>query len=91
MAETVARHVVVAGRVQGVWFRHSLRREAERRSVTGWVRNLADGRVEALLEGSPSDVEALVAWCARGPRGARVAGVTSEAVPPTGVTGFEVR
>jgi acylphosphatase len=64
--------VVVSGRVQGVAFRQAAVEEAQRLGVTGWVRNLPDGRVEALIEGDRQGVEALVAWCRRGPRLARV-------------------
>jgi acylphosphatase len=64
--------VVVSGRVQGVGFRQHAVTEAERLQVSGWVRNLPDGRVELLAEGDKQAVEALVAWCKRGPRLARV-------------------
>jgi acylphosphatase len=64
--------VVVNGRVQGVGFRQHAVEEARRLGVTGWVRNLPDGRVETLAEGPREAVEALVAWCKRGPRLARV-------------------
>ena len=64
--------VVVCGRVQGVGFRQQAAGEAERLRVGGWVRNLPDGRVEVLAEGDQEAVEALVAWCKRGPRQARV-------------------
>jgi acylphosphatase len=64
--------VVVSGRVQGVGFRQHAVEEAHRLGLTGWVRNLPDGRVEALAEGEKTAVEALVAWCKRGPRLARV-------------------
>jgi acylphosphatase len=64
--------IVVSGRVQGVGFRQAAVEAAERLGVTGWVRNLPDGRVEALAEGDQAAVENLVAWCKRGPRPARV-------------------
>jgi acylphosphatase len=70
--DVIRRRVLVDGRVQGVFFRQSCRREAELRGVTGWVRNRSDGRVEAVFEGSPDAVEAMVAWCRGGPPGARV-------------------
>lgn len=87
----VRRRVVVTGRVQGVFFRDSCRHEAVGRGVTGWVRNTGDGAVEAVLEGSPDDVEAVVAWCRRGPDQAEVAGVEVSEEPPTGEGTFTVR
>jgi acylphosphatase len=72
---------VVAGRVQGVWFRESCRREAERLGVTGWVHNLRDGSVEFEAQGSRAAVDALVAWAHDGPRLAIVESVTVHAVP----------
>jgi acylphosphatase len=82
---------VISGRVQGVWFRDACSREANAAGVHGWVRNLSDGRVEAAFEGAPDDVDALVAWCRRGPPRAKV--VTVEVVDelPTGEPGFAVR
>jgi len=87
----VRRRVVVHGVVQGVWFRASARREAEAHGVAGWVRNRPDGTVEAVFEGSPDAVERLVAWCARGPRGAAVVRVEAGAEPPAGLRAFTVR
>jgi len=74
-AERIRKRVIVSGRVQGVWFRESCRRTAEHHGVTGWVRNLPDGRVEAVFEGSPHDVDYLVAWCHEGSRNALVTAV----------------
>ena len=65
-------HVVVSGQVQGVWFRGGLQTQARERGVTGWVRNLPDEKVEAVLEGEETEVRAVVDWCRRGPPGARV-------------------
>ena len=65
----IRRRVVVHGRVQGVWFRESARRLAERHAVTGWVRNRSDGAVEAVLEGAEEDVDRLVEFCRTGPSG----------------------
>ena len=65
-------HLQILGRVQGVWFRESMRREAERLGVTGWVRNRPDGSVEAVAQGAPDAVNALVAWARIGPPQARV-------------------
>lgn len=73
MSEHVTRRLVAHGRVQGVWFRESMRREAERLGVTGWVRNRSDGSVEAVVQGRPVAVEAILAWARRGPEHAAVA------------------
>ena len=86
----IRRRVVVTGRVQGVFFRDSTRREARRRRVAGWVTNRDDGSVEAVFEGEPDDVEALVAWSRRGPARARVDTHAVTAEEPTGEAGFAV-
>lgn len=65
-------HVIISGRVQGVFFRYETQSEARRRGLCGWVRNLRDGRVEALFEGEKEDVERLVEWCRKGPPMAKV-------------------
>ena len=67
--------LVVRGRVQGVGFRWATQEEAQRLGLTGWVRNLADGAVEVVAEGSRPDLEALAGWCRAGPRFAQVRGV----------------
>lgn len=87
----VARHLVIHGRVQGVWFRDSTRREAESRGVAGWVRNCSDGTVEAWLEGDGQAVEAVVAWCATGPPRAAVERVDATDEQPRGHAAFDVR
>ena len=84
-------HAVVSGRVQGVGFRWSARAEAQRLGVSGWVRNLPDGTVEAEVEGDEGAVNGMLAWLHHGPPGARVSGVETEALPAGGATGFEVR
>lgn len=90
--EQARAHVFVSGLVQGVYFRDTARREARRRNVGGWVRNLSDGRVEAVFEGRPEDVAALVAWCHRGPPDARVLRVEVRDEPATGeLATFEIR
>ena len=68
----VRAHVFVSGRVQGVFFRSETQDEANRRNISGWVRNTADGRVEATFEGEKENVEMLIDFCRRGPPGARV-------------------
>lgn len=68
----VRAHVFVSGRVQGIFFRSETRHEAKKHGVKGWVRNLRDGRVEAVFEGEEKAVKELVDFCQRGPLGARV-------------------
>ena len=65
-------HVFVSGRVQGVFFRSQTKHNADRHGVNGWVRNLPDGRLEAVFEGEEEAVQALVDFCKQGPSGARV-------------------
>ena len=91
MGESVRYNVVVRGRVQGVWFRESCRHEAEARGVAGWVHNRPDGKVEAVFEGEPDAVEALVGWCSIGPIRARVVRVEVIEELPLGASGFTVR
>ena len=80
--------MTVRGRVQGVGFRYATAERARSRSVAGWVRNNPDGSVEAVFEGVPEAVDALVAWCRRGPSGARVDDVRVEMEAPSGERGF---
>jgi acylphosphatase len=87
----VARRVIVTGHVQGVFFRDRTRREASRRGVAGWVRNCADGTVEALFEGPSDAVAELVRWCRSGPRYATVHDVRVSDVEPDGLDGFSIR
>ena len=68
-------HVYISGRVQGVFFRAYTKEEAERLGLKGWVRNLPDGRVEAVFEGDEEAVEAMIKWCYSGSPQAKVAGV----------------
>jgi acylphosphatase len=86
----IRRRVVVTGRVQGVFFRDGTRTEARRRGVAGWVRNRDDGAVEAVLEGEPDAVEALVAWLRHGPERARVDSHIVAEEEPEGEVGFRV-
>jgi acylphosphatase len=88
---TVARRVVISGRVQGVFFREQTRRRADAAGVSGWVRNNEDGTVEAWFEGDEQDVAVLVDFARRGPSSAEVDDVEVEEVQPAGAQGFEVR
>ncbi len=87
----VGRRVLIAGRVQGVGFREACRRAAQKADVRGWARNLADGRVEAWLEGEPDAVARVVAWCRHGPSWAHVTTVEVDDVATTDVEGFMIR
>lgn len=84
-------HVHVSGRVQGVYYRASTRDEATERGVDGWVRNLDDGRVEAVFEGDHDAVEEMVDFCYEGTEMANVSTVDVTEEEPEGLDGFEVR
>ncbi len=85
------RRVIAHGRVQGVFFRDSTRREAQRRGVAGWARNNDDGTVEAVFEGDADAVAALVDFCREGPARASVERAEVDDEEPEGLSGFEVR
>ncbi|AQL44190.1 acylphosphatase [Halorientalis sp. IM1011] len=91
MSDRVRAHVYVTGKVQGVYYRANTRDTARERGVDGWVKNLDDGRVEAVFEGGEGDVESLVEWCHDGSPRARVDDVTVEYDDPEGLDGFEVK
>jgi len=82
-------HVLISGRVQGVFFRAETRDRARSLGIAGWVRNNPDGTVEAVFEGPRGRVESLVSWCGRGPRGAAVEDVEVTWEEPKGLVGFE--
>jgi len=84
----VRYRVLISGRVQGVFFRDTCRRMARENGVSGWVRNLPDGQVEAVFEGRAEDVGRLVDWARRGPSRAVVSGVAVQAEPPEGLSTF---
>ena len=79
------------GRVQGVFFRDSVRREATRRGVAGWARNCADGTAEAVFEGPAEEVAAMVEFVRRGPGHSSVSSVETVSEAPEGLSGFGVR
>ena len=91
MTDPIRCRVVAHGRVQGVFFRDSTEREASGRGLAGWVRNCDDGTVEAVFEGSPEDVHALVEFCESGPSAADVDRVETAEEEPEGLSSFEVR
>jgi acylphosphatase len=87
----IRRRVVVHGRVQGVFFRDTVRRVAQSRGVGGWVRNTPEGTVEAAFEGEPDAVDAMVRFAHQGPRGAVVDRVEVAEEEPDGLTEFRIR
>lgn len=87
----ICLHGYVSGTVQGVSFRQSTCMEAQRLELDGWVRNLADGRVEVLVEGNEEAVRHLAQWLEQGPSGARVTDVQLDEQPLQGIAGFIVR
>lgn len=78
MNQKVRAHIFVSGRVQGVWFRENTQKKARKLGVTGWVKNLADDRVEAIFEGEKEKVEEMIKWAKRGPILAKVNGIDVE-------------
>jgi acylphosphatase len=87
----IRKHVIVSGQVQGVFFRDTCRRIAGQQGVGGWVRNLPDGRVEAVFEGDPDSVDRMVRWARRGPAQAHVTAVDVSDEPWEGLAAFEIR
>jgi acylphosphatase len=88
---TTARHVLVSGIVQGVGYRAFAERAARELGLTGWVRNLDDGRVEIYVEGAPSKIETFLERCGRGPRSAEVSDVAASACVPRNAVAFTMR
>ena len=86
----IRRRLVITGRVQGVWYRGSLSEQAALRGLAGWVRNRADGSVEAVVEGRAELVEELRLWCHTGPPAARVESVEARPEEVEGLVGFEI-
>jgi acylphosphatase len=82
--------VLVSGRVQGVFFRASCAERAEELGLSGWIRNVAGGDVEAVFEGTGSAVEQMVRWCREGPPLARVGRIEVVDETPTGESGFRI-
>lgn len=91
MELTVRRRLLISGRVQGVYFRDSTCVQAIAQNVNGWVRNLPDGRVEAVLEGENAAIERIIDWCHSGPPNSRVVGVEIIEEPVSGESGFMIR
>ncbi|AGB31112.1 acylphosphatase [Natrinema pellirubrum DSM 15624] len=91
MTDRTRAHVFVSGTVQGVYYRANTRDTAQENDVDGWVKNLEDGRVEAVFEGPDDAVEAMVEWCHTGSPAAEVDDVTVEYEEPRDEDGFEIR
>lgn len=91
MSDRERAHVFVSGTVQGVYYRANTRDTAREYDVDGWVRNLDDGRVEAVFEGPTDAVDAVVEWCHEGSPRATVEDVAVEYDQPEGLDGFEIR
>ena len=86
----IRRRVLISGRVQGVAFRDTCQRVAVEQGVAGWVRNVGDGRVEAVFEGTAEQVDRMMEWVHGGPRLADVADIAVQTEPAQGLTGFVV-
>ncbi|MCF7936433.1 MAG: acylphosphatase [Synergistales bacterium] len=90
--DRIRRHLFLAGMVQGIGFRHTAVHKARELGVAGWVRNLADGRVELVIQGEPTAVYTMESWAERGPRMAVVQHVEAHDEKPSDeLTGFDVR
>lgn len=91
MEESVQVHVWISGRVQGVFFRYNTQQQALAKGLKGWVKNLPDGRVEAVFQGNRDRVQEMLEWCHKGPRGAWVREVeTIWETPQEGMSGFRI-
>jgi len=85
-------HVYIHGKVQGVWLRASTKEQAEKHNVFGWVRNMSDGRVEALFEGDSENVDKMIEWCHQGSSMANVKNVkVQEMNKPVGCSDFKIK
>lgn len=89
---TARVHVVISGRVQGVWFRATTKQKAEQLGLTGWVRNTYDGNVEAVFEGEENSVQEMLDWCRHGPPLSKVENIEVKNESPTnGFDSFSIR
>ncbi len=84
-------HVLVSGKVQGVGYRKSVLQATKRLNLNGWVRNLSDGRVEAVFEGNINDIEQMIGWCRQGNSMAVVKDIAVKQEAPEGIQSFEIR
>jgi acylphosphatase len=90
-SDTIRRHLIVNGKVQGVFYRDSAREAAENEGVSGWAANRDDGSVEVVLEGPPDAVESVIGFCRTGPMSADVTSVEVTEEEPQGLSGFGTR
>lgn len=90
-SERIRAHVFISGTVQGVGYRYSTYNQAKQLGIYGWVRNLPDGRVEAVFEGKKAEVEQILSWCHQGSRSAEVENVAIEYEAPQNLTSFEIK
>jgi len=91
MSKSHTVHVIISGRVQGVWYRAWTAQTAQRLGLSGWVRNRSDGTVEAVFSGSPETIELMVSECRKGPPAARVDGIDETVVTTPVEPGFQKR
>jgi len=85
-------HLIISGKVQGVWFRASTKQKAEQLGIAGWVKNTDNGRVEALIEGDEKQIQDMIKWCHQGPPLSRVKKVEVKNIDSTnGFNGFEIK
>jgi acylphosphatase len=92
MSQTQQARFVISGRVQGVWYRASTQERAVALGLSGWVRNMPDGRVEVLAQGPADRIQALIDWCFQGPPLARVDNIEADWTDPTETLGrFSIR
>ena len=85
-------HVVISGRVQGVWFRASTKQKAEQLGLTGWVKNTHEGNVEAVFEGDDKKISEIISWCHQGPPMAKVVNVeVNNQAPTNSFDSFSIR
>lgn len=91
MDDFPTKHLTISGTVQGVFYRASMKEKADALGIAGWCRNMPDGRVEAMVQGAPEDVQALIGWATKGPAAARVEEVGILDTRAEAFSGFEIR
>ena len=89
--DCIRKRLRVSGHVQGVWYRGAMQREAQLVGLVGWVKNLPDGRVEAVVQGTAEQIGSIIRWCAVGPPAAKVTDVETHDEPVSELAGFNIR